>query len=172
MLSKPDPDVDAWFAKHGFGPRPGWHGEIIYGRSKMGLPTQKHVWVNDEMCEKDCVYYKCAQPNNNAIDMYGGDVSICTLESGQRQGRTTKSQPCAFPKKKSKKPTKEHHIKHMLDVVDKEGLYYAFVHYSNFSEVEDKKLERLATRFRIAASKLSAYLNKLGQDNGIGIYED
>ena len=43
--------------------------------------------------------------------------------------------------------------------VEEEGLYYTFVHYSDFEDVQDDIFHKLRKRFENAARELSEYLN-------------
>lgn len=52
--------------------------------------------------------------------------------------------------------------KYVLSTVDNEGFDYAFVHYSDFEDIEDKEFHELRKNFLEAREKLANYI---GFDN-------
>lgn len=51
---------------------------------------------------------------------------------------------------------KEFH--YVVDCVEDEGFAYAFLHYSDFKEIEDKEFHRLRENFENAAHELAEYV--------------
>lgn len=49
-------------------------------------------------------------------------------------------------------------LTYVRECVEEEGMYYAFVGYSDFKEVEDKELHKLKEEFLDASKKLAEYL--------------
>lgn len=48
-------------------------------------------------------------------------------------------------------------LQYIQDTIKNEGTYYAFIHYSNFEEIEDEKFHELRTAFINAAKELVEY---------------
>lgn len=54
---------------------------------------------------------------------------------------------------------KQKDIDEIRDRVNNEGFHYAFVHYSDFSEIKDQKFHDLRRQFLEANDRLAHYLN-------------
>lgn len=47
---------------------------------------------------------------------------------------------------------------YIRDIVEDEGFAYAFLHYSDFGEVDDEEFHNLRLKFENAAEELAEYL--------------
>lgn len=48
--------------------------------------------------------------------------------------------------------------KEVLEVIEQEGFEYAFLHYTDFADIEDEKFHDLRKEFIKAAQKLTVYI--------------
>lgn len=52
--------------------------------------------------------------------------------------------------------TKEH-LEYVRETIENEGVYYAFIHYSDFEEIKDEKFHELRKAFEKSAKELVEY---------------
>lgn len=50
-------------------------------------------------------------------------------------------------------------LNYIQDTVEDEGFGYAFLHYSDFEEIQDEEFHRLRLEFELSAQALADYLN-------------
>lgn len=94
---------------------------------------------------------KIAPISHGFVNLYHNDVWVgfCGVSYAEKNiiQKSTK------PKTMNTKEKKE-----VCEVVENEGFDYAFQHYSNFSEIKDKKFHELRKAYLTATKELSEYI--------------